>query len=129
MSPKEQLAAAALAALPLLYALLRLALTAVQLKQVELDAAKAARLASVATGAAHYAEEVYATAKKQGATGVDRAKLAGDIVADKFPALDDDEVAIAVTTAVGAAPTLGNSAKPLNGTSKPALVPPRQDDQ
>ncbi len=116
MTPRDQLIAAALgvalAAVPLVYASLKLLLTYVQLRQVQLDAAKAQQLHEAAKGAVYYAEEAAASGRASGGIAVlDKAKLAGDIVAEKFPKLDDDEVQIAVQSAVGELPGIGASGR------------------
>lgn len=116
MSPRDQLIAGlvglAVALVPLGYALIKLLLTYVQLRQVELDAAKAARLATVAKGAVYYAEEAAAAGKRpDGVRVLDKGKLAKDIVADAFPKLSDDEIDVAVQSAVGELPGIGASGR------------------
>ena len=115
MSAREQFIAWALglgaAALPLIVGGIRLMITKLSLLQIDLDAAKEKRLREVATDAAHYAQEVYAAGKLAGSIAVvDRSKLAGDLVADKFEHMTRDDIDVAVKSAVGADPTLGASA-------------------
>ncbi len=91
---------------PLAYAVLRLLVARAELARLEVEKAKGALLKADATDAAFYAEEAAASGM-----GIDKAKMAHDIVADKHPERDDDEIEIAVKAAVGATPGLGATGK------------------
>lgn len=108
---------------PLLLAAIALALvklknmrTEAEIQGLELDAAKAAKLARVTKGAVYLAEETAAAGRRDGSIAVvDKAKLAADVVLDEFPDMNRDDADAAVRATVGELPHVGATGK--NGRS------------